>query len=43
MKSRIADPYAQCKELDDWDLYAVDGHYHKAACFDPNVFKKTGF
>ena len=35
MTRRIADPYAQCEELDGWDLYAVDGHYHQAACFDP--------
>jgi hypothetical protein len=34
MKSRIPDPYTQCEQLDDWDLYAVDGHYHHAACFD---------
>lgn len=35
MTLRVIDPYAQCRELDDWDIYAVDGHYHKAACFDP--------
>ena len=35
MTEHVADPYAQCHELDDWDIYAVDGHYHKAACFDP--------
>lgn len=34
MKQDIPDPYAQCEELEDWDLYAVDGHYHHAACFD---------
>jgi len=38
----FADPYAQCKELDDWDLYAVDGHYHKAACFDPKSISSKG-
>ena len=42
MKRRIADPYAQCKELDDWDLYAVDGHYHQAACFDPKRANSKG-
>jgi len=42
MKHRIADPYAQCRELDDWDLYAVDGHYHKAACFDPKTTSSKG-
>ena len=35
MTLRVADPYAQCHQLDGWDIYAVDGHYHKAACFDP--------
>ena len=35
MTGRVADAYAQCGELDGWDIYAVDGHYHKAACFDP--------
>jgi hypothetical protein len=35
MTSVVPDPYAQFPELDCWDLYAVDGHYHKAACFDP--------
>jgi hypothetical protein len=34
MEQHIPDPYAQCEQLDDWDLYAVDGHYHHAACFD---------
>ena len=35
MTGHVADPYAQCRELDGWDIYACDGHYHKAACFDP--------
>lgn len=42
MKRRIADPYAQCEELDGWDIYAVDGHYHKAACFDPKTENAKG-
>ena len=42
MKHRVADPYAQCRELDDWDLYAVDGHYHKAACFDLKTENSKG-
>ncbi len=37
MTADVPDPYAQCRELDGWDLYAVDGHYHKAACFDPKT------
>jgi IS4 transposase len=35
MAEHVADPYAQCHELDDWEVHVVDGHYHKAACFDP--------
>lgn len=42
MKFQIPDPYAQCAELDDWDLYAVDGHYHKAACFDKKSENSKG-
>jgi Transposase DDE domain len=42
VKQRIADPYAQCAELADWDLYAVDGHYHQAACFDPKSKNSKG-
>ncbi|MBC8128555.1 MAG: hypothetical protein H8M99_15560 [Gloeobacteraceae cyanobacterium ES-bin-144] len=42
MKCRIPDPFAQCEELNDWDLYAVDGHYHKAACFDPKSVSSKG-
>ena len=36
------DPYAQCEQLDDWDLYAVDGHYHHAACFDKKSENSKG-
>jgi IS4 transposase len=42
MKTRVADPYTQCRELDEWDIYAVDGHYHKAACFDPKYIAADG-
>lgn len=42
MKQNIPDPFAQCPELDDWDLYAVDGHYHQAACFDKNSISSKG-
>lgn len=42
MKQGIPDPYAQCPELDDWDLYAVDGHYHQAACFDKKSISSEG-
>jgi IS4 transposase len=42
MGEQVADPYAQWHELDDWDVYAVDGHYHKAACFDPKRTASDG-
>lgn len=42
MKLQIHDPYAQFTELADWDLYAVDGHYHKAACFDQKSENSKG-
>lgn len=42
MTRRIADPYSQCAELADWDLYAVDGHYHHAACFDQKSVSSKG-
>ena len=42
IRQRIADPYAQCPELSGWDLYAVDGHYHHAACFDPKTQDSKG-
>lgn len=42
MRLRVADPYAQCPELGGWDLYAVDGHYHHAACFDPKTKDSKG-
>lgn len=34
MNEHITDPYLPCEDLNDWDIYAMDGHYHKAACFD---------
>lgn len=42
MISEIPNPYAKCAELSDWDLYAVDGHYQKAACFDPKTESSFG-
>lgn len=42
LKQHISDPYAQCPELDGWEIYAVDGHYHKAACFDPKTIDSKG-
>lgn len=42
MQQRVPDPYQQCPELALWDVYAVDGHYHKAACFDPETISSQG-
>ncbi len=42
MRTHVPDPYLQCEELDGWDLYTVDGHYHKAACFDPKSMNSKG-
>ncbi len=42
MRRHVADPYAQCPELGGWDLYAVDGHYHHAAAFDPKTKDAKG-
>jgi len=39
---KIHDPFAQFKELSNWKIYAVDGHYHKAACFDPKKKNSKG-
>ena len=40
MKSRLADPFAEIKELAGFDIYAGDGHFHEAACHDPHKRKK---
>ncbi len=42
MRERVPDPYLQCRELDGWDIYAVDGHYQKAACFDKKTANPKG-
>ena len=39
MRERCPDPLAEFKELDDFDIYAADGHYHHAAAFDPKPTK----
>lgn len=38
-KGTLPDAFAHCPELDNFDIYAGDGHYLHAACFDP---KKNG-
>jgi len=35
LSAKTHDPLAQFPELDKWDVYLVDGHYQKAASFDP--------
>jgi len=35
LSEKIQDPLAQFPELDKWDVDLIDGHYQKAACFDP--------
>jgi len=35
LSTRTQDPLAQFSELDKWDVYLIDGHYQKAASFDP--------
>ena len=39
---KIEDPFAQFEELNRWKIYAADGHYHKAACFDPAKKNSNG-
>ena len=41
MKGKVEDPFSAHQELKDFDFYAADGHYQKAACFDPKP-KKEG-
>ena len=35
--SKVTDPFAVHPELDDFDVFAGDGHYHEAAAHDPRV------
>jgi len=35
LPDHLTDELAVIEELNDWHLYAGDGHYHKAAIFDP--------
>ena len=37
MSAQREDPFAAFPALDNFDIYAGDGHYHKAACFDPKA------
>lgn len=35
LNKATTDPLAKFEELENWDIHLVDGHYQKAACFDP--------
>lgn len=37
MVDHLSDELADIEELKNWHLYAGDGHYHKAAVFDPKT------
>jgi hypothetical protein len=39
--SKVPDPFAEHPELDDFDLFAGDGHYHEAAAHDPRVLSSA--
>lgn len=41
LKQEIKDPFASFRELKNWEIYAVDGHYQEHACHDP-MFVKNG-
>jgi hypothetical protein len=40
MARKVEDPFMRHKELKNFDFYAADGHYQKAACFDPKPTKE---
>jgi hypothetical protein len=42
MRRRCDDPFARFGELDDFDIYAADGHYQHAATHDPKPGKDGG-
>lgn len=42
VSKKMEDPFASYPELDKWEVYAVDGHYQKAACHDPSHVTKKG-
>jgi len=35
VSTKVNDPFEQYKELNKWDIYAVDGHYQEHATHDP--------
>jgi len=40
MEEKVTDPFQGLEELKAFDFYAADGHYQKAACFDPKPTKE---
>ena len=42
IQEKVHDPFASHQELKDWQIYAVDGHYQKAACHDPIYINSKG-
>ncbi len=42
LNEQTIDPLDQFPELDKWDIDLVDGHYQKAACFDPKYINSKG-
>ncbi len=41
MAEDLEDPFAEIEELQNFELYAADGHYHHAACFDAKAVEKA--
>ena len=41
MQRELSDPFAEFRELKDYDIYAADGHYHHAAAFDPKPTNRS--
>jgi hypothetical protein len=42
LSEQTVDPLAQFPELDNWEVNLVDGHYQRAACFDPKYKDAKG-
>jgi len=40
-KSHLTDIFNSCSELNNFDIYAGDGHYQHAACFDKPIEEKN--
>ena len=38
----VSDPFEQFEELKKWHVYAIDGHYQQAACFDSKQTNSKG-